>query len=69
MATRVPAKSKATYEDLAQLPEHLVGEILGGELHASPRPSAPHTLAARRSNPTWGGLSRGAAADPEVGGS
>jgi Uma2 family endonuclease len=46
MASRVPAKPRATYEDLAQLPEYLVGEVLDGELHASPRPSAPHALAA-----------------------
>jgi len=32
----------ATYEDLQALPEHLVGEILGGELYATPRPAFPH---------------------------
>ena len=42
----MPAKPKATFEDLVGLPEHLVGEILDGELHASPRPSASHALAA-----------------------
>jgi Uma2 family endonuclease len=46
MASRMPAKPKATFEDLVGLPEHLVGEILDGELHASPRPSASHALAA-----------------------
>ena len=46
MASRAGAKPKATYEDLVGLPEHLVGEILDGELHASPRPSASHALAA-----------------------
>lgn len=46
MASRVPAKPKATYEDLVRLSEHVVGEILDGELHASPRPSASHALAA-----------------------
>ena len=46
MASRVGAKPKATYEDLVGLPGHLVGEILGGELHVSPRPSASHALAA-----------------------
>src|SRR5438874_10508579 len=36
----------ATYEDLLRLPEHLVGEIIDGELFASPRPAARHSLAA-----------------------
>ncbi|QQR90864.1 MAG: Uma2 family endonuclease [Myxococcales bacterium] len=35
----------ATYADLVALPEHLVGEILNGELIASPRPAAPHATA------------------------
>lgn len=43
MAT--PAKKAATYEDLFSLPEHVVGEIVGGELHVSPRPAARHALA------------------------
>jgi Uma2 family endonuclease len=41
-----PAKKAATYEDLFSLPEHVVGEIVGGELHVSPRPAARHTRAA-----------------------
>lgn len=36
------AKRPATYEDLRQVPAHLVAEILGGELHTSPRPSPRH---------------------------
>jgi len=36
----------ATYEDLLALPEHLVGEILDGDLFALPRPSPRHALAA-----------------------
>src|SRR5262249_17263592 len=41
------AKSKrpATYDDLAKLPENMVGEILGGELIATPRPAPPHAMA------------------------
>ena len=31
-----------TYEDLLKLPDHVVGEIVAGELHVSPRPAAPH---------------------------
>ena len=33
------------YERLLSLPEHLVGEILDGELHATPRPRGPHIAA------------------------
>jgi hypothetical protein len=29
----------ATYDDLLQVPDHLVAEILDGELYASPRPA------------------------------
>jgi Uma2 family endonuclease len=36
----------ATYEDILALPEHLVGEILDGDLFALPRPSPRHALAA-----------------------
>jgi len=35
-----------TYADIEALPEHLVGEILGGELVVSPRPAIPHAKAA-----------------------
>lgn len=41
-----PRRKLATYEDLLALPEHLVGEILGGDLFALPRPSPRHALAA-----------------------
>jgi Uma2 family endonuclease len=37
-----PAKKPASYADLEALPEHLVGEILDGELIVSPRPSPQH---------------------------
>ena len=44
---RVPPFDRpATYDDLAALPDNLVAEIVGGELHASPRPAPPHTRAA-----------------------
>lgn len=39
------APKRATYEDLVRLPENLVGEILDGELFASPRPASPHAFA------------------------
>lgn len=42
-------RKKPTYADLASLPEHLVGEILEGELVVSPRPASPHAFATGRS--------------------
>src|SRR5262245_9780577 len=39
-------KRNATYEDLYGIPENSVGEILGGELYASPRPAYRHTFVA-----------------------
>ena len=39
----VHAKRSATYEDLLKVPEHLVAEIIDGELVTSPRPGARHT--------------------------
>ena len=41
-----PAARKATYEDILNLPEHLVGEILNGVLITHPRPAPRHALAA-----------------------
>jgi Uma2 family endonuclease len=40
----VPRK-KATYEDLMAVPDHLVAEILDGELVTHPRPASAHALA------------------------
>lgn len=40
------ARRRATYADLEALPENVVGEIIAGELYASPRPAGPHTAAA-----------------------
>lgn len=36
---------QATYQDILALPEHVVGEILGGELHTHPRPAPRHARA------------------------
>ena len=33
---------QASYDDVLCLPEHVTGEILSGQLHAQPRPSARH---------------------------
>jgi len=38
-------RKRATYEDLRALPEHMVGELIDGELWASPRPAVPHAVA------------------------
>src|SRR5712692_807902 len=35
----------ATYEDLLKVPDHLVAEIVDGELYTSPRPAFPHAFA------------------------
>jgi Uma2 family endonuclease len=40
------APKRATYDDLMKVPEHMVAEIIDGELIASPRPASPHALAA-----------------------
>ncbi|MBP7570331.1 MAG: Uma2 family endonuclease [Acidobacteria bacterium] len=40
-----PFDRPATYDDLAKLPDHLVAEIVDGELHASARPAPRHALA------------------------
>src|SRR5262245_41507118 len=39
------ARKRATYQDLCDLPEHVVGEIIDGELYTSPRPASPHAYA------------------------
>jgi Uma2 family endonuclease len=44
MAARV--REHATYEDLVRLPENVVGELIEGELYASPRPGGPHATTA-----------------------
>ncbi len=46
MSQPAPVKRPATYDDLRRVPEHLVAEILDGELIATPRPSLRHARAA-----------------------
>src|SRR4051812_30432659 len=41
-----PIRKRATYEDIEALPPHVVGEIVDGELHVSPRPAPRHTRVA-----------------------
>jgi Uma2 family endonuclease len=38
-------RSPATYDDILALPEHVVGEIIDGDLIVSPRPRPAHALA------------------------
>lgn len=42
MAQPVSRGAPATYEDLLAVPDHLVAEIVDGELHTSPRPAPRH---------------------------
>ncbi len=41
-----PAKKRAGYQDVLAAPEHLVAEVLDGELYLNPRPGKPHAVAA-----------------------
>lgn len=43
-----PAQRLATYEDILQLPDNLVGEIIDGDLYASPRPASRHAAASSK---------------------
>jgi len=40
-----PAKRRATYQDVIDAPEHMVAEIIDGELLLHPRPAMPHAAA------------------------
>jgi Uma2 family endonuclease len=46
MAQASRTRSGASYEDLLQVPDHLVAEILAGDLYATPRPALRHAYAA-----------------------
>src|SRR5688572_19516059 len=46
MADPGPKKPRATYQDVIDAPEHMVAEIVDGELFLSPRPARPHSRAA-----------------------
>jgi Uma2 family endonuclease len=48
-------KKTASYAELEALPSHLVGEIIDGELIASPRPASLHARAASRLGTKLGG--------------
>ncbi len=55
MLVAAEKKRPATYADIEALPEHVVGEILDGELVVSPRPASPHAIAASRLGVELGG--------------
>jgi hypothetical protein len=40
-----PQRRPATYQDIIDLPKHLVGEIIAGELHTQPRPAPRYARA------------------------
>ncbi len=40
------ARKRATYDDLYNISENMVGEIIDGELYVTPRPSRTHSLTA-----------------------
>ena len=46
--SQAPGRRAATYQDLLQVPDHLVAEVVDGELVTSPRPSALHAAVATR---------------------
>lgn len=41
-----PTRREATYQDVLDAPEHMVAEIIDGELILSPRPAGPHSSVA-----------------------
>jgi Uma2 family endonuclease len=43
-----PPRRPVTYEDLVAVPEHLLAEIIDGELYISPRPAPRHASATSR---------------------
>jgi Uma2 family endonuclease len=45
LVPRVPLERAAPYDDLVAVPEHLVAEIVDGELYTSPRPAPRHAVA------------------------
>jgi Uma2 family endonuclease len=48
MSVPAQVKKRATYAELRAVPDHLVAEILGGDLFVTPRPSASHAHTALR---------------------
>lgn len=56
-----PVRKPATYDDVLAVPDHMVAEIINGELIVSPRPAPPHARAASVLGDVLGGpFDRGA---------
>lgn len=55
MAPIAPLKTRATYNDLCDVPENMVAEIVDGELYATPRPALRHAHSASVLGATLGG--------------
>src|ERR1051325_10714872 len=53
-----PARREAMYDDLLAVPDHLIAEILAGELVTSPRPGWAHANAASAIGQDLGGFHR-----------
>jgi Uma2 family endonuclease len=57
---RPETKREATYDDLVALPPHMIGQIIGGELFASPRPANDHaTTSSALGGELYGPFQRG----------
>ena len=57
---RAPAKKPASYQDILALPEKILGQIVAGELYATPRPAFAHTQVTSALGGTlWGPFGRG----------
>jgi Uma2 family endonuclease len=52
-AVASPVRKPASYDDLLRLPEDRIGEIVDGELHASPRRALAHAGAAFELSSDW----------------
>jgi len=55
MSRPAPVRPPATYADLRGVPDHLVAEIVDGDLYATPRPAIPHVIATTRLSTSLGG--------------
>jgi len=52
----LPQEKPAVYEDLFDLPEHVVGETISGRLITTPRPAPRHARACSSPGFARGGL-------------
>jgi hypothetical protein len=59
-----PARPPASYGDVLRSPDHLVAEVLDGELYTGPRPAGPHAEAASVLGMDLGGAFHGGRGGP-----